>query len=70
MAILSNSRLILTVHSTCRKAVKPESIAALAGRNIVKSEMLVFDTAHRRLDNPGEPEAVARAEVLVVAPNR
>jgi hypothetical protein len=35
---------------TCRKAVKPESIAALAGRNIVKSEMLVFDTAHRTTD--------------------
>ena len=35
---------------TCRKAVKPESIAALAGRNIVKGEILVFDTADRSTD--------------------
>jgi hypothetical protein len=29
---------------SCKKALKPESITAMAARDVVKSEMLTFDT--------------------------
>ena len=34
----------------CKKASNPESIAAMAARNIVKGERIIFDIAHNTAD--------------------
>jgi hypothetical protein len=35
---------------SCKKALKPELITAMAARNVVKGEMLTFDTNHDTKD--------------------
>ncbi len=35
---------------SCKKALKPELITAMAARNVVKDEMLIFDTDHDTKD--------------------
>ena len=35
---------------SCKKALKPESITAMATRDIVAGEMLMFDTDHDTKD--------------------
>ena len=35
---------------SCKKALKPELITAMAARNVVKDEMLIFDTDHNTKD--------------------